>query len=157
VSPFVIPRLTQLVGLVLLFAAGCQGSSDLRGIQGSASYDGKPIESGTIEFVPTGGTKGATAGAIIQSGSYTVPRNLGVHVGGKYKVSIVAMKKTGRKVAEMTGKDGHALDEFASYIPAQFNSATKLEVEISGDNPNRLDFHLKNDGSPIAERAEAAK
>jgi hypothetical protein len=151
------PRLIGLIGIAALMAPGCQRGSDLRGVQGSVTYDEQPIASGTIEFMPAAGTKGAMAGAVIQDGSYTVPKDRGVHVGGKYKVSVVAIQKTGRKVAEMTDKDGRGLDEFANYIPAQYNSATKLEVQISTDNPNRHDFHLKNDSQPAADPAEATK
>ena len=151
------PRLTWIFCIAALVAGGCGSGSDLRGVQGQVTLDIQPIATGTIEFTPTAGTKGALAGAVIQDGLYTVPKDRGVHVGGHYKVSIVSMKKTGRKVAEMTGKDGRALDEFANYIPAQFSSATTLQVQISGDNPNHLDFHLKNDTQPTADHAEATK
>ena len=96
------------------------------------------------------GTKGPLAGAGIQDSRYEVPQIHGVLAGGTYKVSIVSMKKTGRKVPEFTDKNGKSLDEFANYVPAQFSSVTTLRVKISGDNPNRVDFHLKSDGQPGA-------
>jgi hypothetical protein len=75
-----------------------------------------------------------------------VPQDRGVRAGGKYKVSIVSMKKTGNPVPGFSDKDGKPLDEYANYIPAEYNSRTQIEVQISDEWVNTFDFHLKKDG-----------
>jgi len=140
-------RPTWIFGVAALVACGCAPTSPLRGVQGTVTLEREPVASGTIEFTPVNGTKGAPAGAAVENGSYLVPQAHGVRVGGTYKVSIVAMKKTGRKVEGFGGKDGKPLDEFAKYIPDEYNSASKLTVRVTDDPVNHIDFPLKKDGS----------
>src|SRR4051794_13876133 len=124
-------RLSWILCIATLVACGCGSGSDLRSVYGNVTLDDRPVATGTIEFTPLKGTKGPLAGASIQDSRYEVPQQHGVLVGGTYKVSIVSMKKTGRKVQEFTDKNGKSLDEFANFVPAQFNSATTLQVKIT--------------------------
>lgn len=133
-----------LVATALFLAGGCGGGSDLRRAWGNVSLEGQPIAYGTIEFTPVKGTKGQSAGAVIQHGEYEVPADHGVLAGGSYKVVIVAMKETGATVPGMTDEKGRPLKEFANAIPAQYNSASTLEVTASAErSKNRFDFPLK--------------
>jgi hypothetical protein len=130
-----------------LLVSGCGPHSDLRGVEGRVTLDGQPVTAGTIEFTPTSGTKGGLAGASIEAGSYSVPQERGVRAGGTYRVSIVAMKKTGKHVEGFRGPDGKPLDEFANYIPVEYNSASKVTVRITSNYVNHIDFPLMRDGS----------
>lgn len=53
------------IGLV-----GCEGTTGTT-VTGKVTYDGAPVESGAISFMPVDG-KGAAAGATIVNGTYTV-------------------------------------------------------------------------------------
>jgi hypothetical protein len=130
-----------------LVISGCGQKSDLRGVRGKVTIDAQPIESGTIEFTPIDGTKGGLAGSNITNGMYEVAQLHGVRSGGTYRVMIVAMKKTGRKVEGLSDRGGKLLDEYANYVPAAYSSETKLKVRITDDWVNHIDFPLKVDGS----------
>lgn len=135
----------SLISFAMLLFHGCAPTSDLRGVQGSVTFEDQPVASGTIEFTPVKGTKGALTGSEIQGGAYSVPQDHGVHTGGTYKVSIVSMRKTGKIVQGLTTPDGKPMDEYANYIPTEHNSSTKIEVKISDESINKIDFHLKKD------------
>lgn len=135
-----------IAALAIVAVCGCAPKSELRGVQGAISFDDQLLASGTIEFTPVAGTKGALAGAAIAEGRYSVPQDRGVHTGGKYKVSIISMKKTGSTVPGFSDKDGKPLDEYANFIPKEYGSNSKIEVKISDEWVNKFDFHLKKDG-----------
>src|SRR5947209_4232010 len=54
----------------LLAVSGCGGSST-SSLSGSVTYDGKPVEAGTLTLNPEGGA-GSTYGAAIQDGKYKI-------------------------------------------------------------------------------------
>lgn len=56
---------------LLLFAAGCGGGR--ANVEGQVTFDGQPVEQGTIVFEPVDG-KGAAAGGTIQNGKYRLVR-----------------------------------------------------------------------------------
>ena len=82
---------TLLVAVALL--AGC-GSKDKdpygrRPLSGTITFQGELLESGVIDFLPTGDGHGAGARAMIQVGKYAVPREQGL-LPGQYRVVIVS-------------------------------------------------------------------
>ncbi|MFG0262301.1 MAG: hypothetical protein ACF788_07915 [Novipirellula sp. JB048] len=48
---------------------------------GTVTYDGEPIQSGEIRFVPLEGTQAPTAGGLITDGKYRIDQKGGVPVG----------------------------------------------------------------------------
>ncbi|MBU4271497.1 MAG: hypothetical protein KKA28_06500, partial [Planctomycetes bacterium] len=72
-SPFRLPpfALRLLPALFLLPLLGGCGGSRLVEIGGAVTYDGQPVQKGTIAFLPSDGN-GPTAAAIIAEGKYTV-------------------------------------------------------------------------------------
>jgi hypothetical protein len=56
-------------------------------IWGEVTYDGKPLETGTIELIPIDGTPGPSTGGAITNGQYDVPQNIGPRTGGTYQVA----------------------------------------------------------------------
>jgi hypothetical protein len=73
-------------------AAGC-GASGTADVSGTVSYDGKPIERGSITFIPADGNA-ATAGAQIENGKYAAAKV----PTGTAKVVISGAKVTERKI-----------------------------------------------------------
>src|SRR5262249_32721442 len=78
--------------LTALVRAGCGGAPDdlpRQPVYGRVRLNGEPLAQGTIQFQPDGGPRAAaiSGGALIQDGSYSIPRDQGL-VPGHYKVSI---------------------------------------------------------------------
>ena len=85
-----------LVGVGLLTSIGC-GGDDLPKrypVYGTVTYQGKPLESGTITFTPGDLHNGRSAGGTIKEGNYSLA-SLTADDGamaGNYKVSVVSQK-----------------------------------------------------------------
>lgn len=122
----------------LLPLAGCGKGVQRQGVSGSVTLDGKPIAKGTILFTPLAG--GPSAGGDIVAGRYELTEERGPGLG-KYRVEINAWRAQGTTSFDTaTGAQDQLL---VSMIPAQYNTASKLEREITEGRSNRLDFDLK--------------
>jgi hypothetical protein len=98
------------------------------------------VEGGTIVFLPHGNT-GADrpkTGAAIEAGKYTIPAEKGP-APGKYRVEIRWQKPTGKKVP--SDDPPNLMDETRQVIPDQYNSKSKLEVDVVAGT-NTFDFPL---------------
>jgi len=129
-------RLAAAAGVVILpVLIGC--GADRVQMRGTVTYDGNPIDNGTIVFVPDGGDSRPKTATRITDGKYEFEPNFGP-LPGKYKVEITWDKKTGRKIS--TG-DADSRDETKQVLPSQFNTQTTLTAEIKRGETT-LDFHL---------------
>jgi hypothetical protein len=103
---------------------GCGDAEKLGNVSGSVSYDGKPVETGSITFTAVDG-KAPTAGAEIKDGKYAATKV----PAGAAKVSISASRVIGKKKAyNDAGSPEVPITE--SYIPAKYNAATDLKYEV---------------------------
>ncbi len=144
---------------VLCSIAGCS-PGNLASVSGKVTYDGTPIENGTIQFTPTGETPGTRVAAKITGGSYQIPSSEDLYAG-TYTVMIMATRPaTPEEVARMPrdelaeepqmGDDEEGEGEqvvkaqpVVQYIPPKYNESSKLTVELaSGENTNK-DFALE--------------
>ncbi|QDV78712.1 hypothetical protein [Botrimarina mediterranea] len=111
--------------------AGCAERAP--SVQGTVTYEGKPIESGRIAFSPIGG-QGTPFGGLIENGSYSIDEAY----LGKRVVAISAkneIKFNGREmIMPAEGKPGEEL------VPEDA-VGNMQEVEITGGSQT-LDFHL---------------
>jgi len=86
--------LTCLTGI-----SGC-GSSDGRlAISGRVTVDGEPLDGAAINFQPAPGTSGHSSGGPVKAGVFRVSSEKGL-MPGTYRVTIIAMKKTGRMIED---------------------------------------------------------
>lgn len=124
----------------LLFAVGCGDSGPPRAaVQGSVSWNGSPVEVGTISFIPEAGP---AATADIVAGKYSLPQEEGATLATQ-TVQIFGIKDLGLIEAGPPHPPGTKIEATEQYIPAKFNNSTKLTVEImEGDNQH--DFALPN-------------
>lgn len=123
-----------------LIVAGCGGRQI--SVSGAVTFDGRPVEDGTLVFEPADG-KGPTMGGRIEGGRYEVTGQAGV-LPGKKIVRIRAVRKTGRRVpAGPPTPPGTMVDQVERYIPAIYNSESQLTVQLAPDCANQHDFHLK--------------
>ena len=104
---------------------------------GEIYIDGKPIEVGTIELIPSGGEQGRKASAGIDNGTYSIPEEKGP-AAGKYKVMISAYQTVGED-PDPEDEDSGAPSE--QILPAKFNTESTLEIDII-EGENKHDFNL---------------
>ena len=123
--------------------AGC-GSSKYSGdkrypLAGEVTFEGQPVDLGSISFIPDG-DKGRASGGTITDGKYEVPEEKGVPAG-KYRVEIHWLKRTGRKLKDV--ESGEMYDERREALPDKVHTNSELTVEVPLPE-NRHDFNLKS-------------
>ncbi|QDT98941.1 hypothetical protein [Gimesia aquarii] len=138
-----------LVGAIMLAAIGCSGSTEMKyttaKIQGTVSYQGKPLESGKIRFIPDGKVvNGQVAGkavfADIKDGKYSLSSEEGATVG-KNRIEIKSYRESGRNVVTSEG-DGKKEKEIVQFIPETYNTESNLSINIK-EGENKHDFDLQ--------------
>ena len=135
--------LAMAFSVILVTFVGCGGGPDieLAQVSGTVQLDGKPIQSGTISFIPLD-LAGPTAGAQIIDGAYFIGGENGVYIG-ECRVEISAMKKTGEKVPSPIDPN-EMTDVTEELIPAKYNVKSTLTKQIqAGENLN-VDFSLQS-------------
>jgi len=129
---------TVLVACAGLMVAGC-GPGNPQGrlaISGKVSFEGQPLDQGSIQFSSVDRTSGIVSGAVIHNGSYSIEAEKGLPPG-KYRVRVFSGEGAGPE--EMPGESTEAPKE---RIPAQYNTESTLEIEVSRGNAT-FDFDLK--------------
>jgi hypothetical protein len=120
---------------VLLFACwslaaftGCGGGKTT--VSGSVSFDGKPVEDGSLMFTPKDGKQPPTAAAV-KGGQYSVEL-----APGSYKVAAYWPKTA-------PGKGGsNPYEESGDLIPEKYNRKSDLTLDVSGGSVKK-DWDLK--------------
>jgi hypothetical protein len=124
---------------MLLCAGGC-GQPEGARVWGKVSYNGIPVERGTILFEPVDETRGPSTGGKVLDGAYEIDARGGPLPGGVYRVRISASKETG-KVG--SSKRYGQYKESVSLIPPEYDSRSTLKVTISAKpGENEFDFRL---------------
>ncbi|MBN1393691.1 MAG: hypothetical protein JW959_01480 [Pirellulales bacterium] len=132
-----------IILVVALMLAGCgrEGLSS-KIVEGAVTCGGEKVESGQIRFVPVEGTRGSTNVSAIRDGHYRIEARGGVPLG-RYRVEVVAEKRTGRKVMGNTRFEPGMVDETIRLgPPAYAGPKSPLVAEITPRSNGRLDFDL---------------
>ncbi|MEO2046129.1 MAG: hypothetical protein ABGX16_06090 [Pirellulales bacterium] len=90
------------VSLLLVGLTGISGCGPVDGrlaISGLVTVDGKPLDGAAINFRPALGSSGHSSGGPVQAGNFRVSAEKGL-MPGTYRVTIIAMKKTGRMIED---------------------------------------------------------
>jgi len=119
-------RLFAVSTLLTTLLLGCGGDGKVP-IQGTATWNGEPIEIGYVELQPTDNA-GQFASAEIREGKFTLRTS-----PGPRRVKITAQ----RKIGEIPPSERIPTAEpiMHQYIPARFNTESETEIEIKADNP----------------------
>jgi hypothetical protein len=106
---------------------GCGGDGKVP-IQGTATWNGQPIEIGYVELQPTD-NEGQFASAEIREGKFTLRTS-----PGPRRVKVTAS----RQIGEIPPSDRIPNPEpiMHQYLPSQFNTQSELETEIKADSPS---------------------
>jgi hypothetical protein len=135
-APCLIAILTAVVG-----CSEPTGPRTMR-VWGDVSYDGKPIEDGTIDFVASDGSPPAQAP--IKAGHYDLPAEAGPLAGTTYRVEISALAKSGKTATNVMGDGDPTMEPLYNIIPPEFNTRSTLSAKISRESSeNRFDFPLQ--------------
>ncbi len=135
---------TIACSLVLLTLLGCGGNpppytGETRfPIKGKVTFQGEPVNSGTIALIPEVPTQNPCGGEIV-NGEYSIPDVKGPNKGS-YQVQVFWYKPTGKKIKD--ADTGEEIDEVEQVIPAKFNGATEISTTIDGAN-EALNFDLQ--------------
>jgi hypothetical protein len=144
-----------LAGVGLLFVLGCGDSTGLAKrypVSGKITYNGKPVEKGTISFVPTA-PDGRSATGEISGGSYslTTAEPGDGALPGSYKVTVIARDMDTSKLKEVAkGGQFHHDKEFAKavssakpLVPSKYSliDTSGLTAEVKAQS-NPISFDL---------------
>jgi hypothetical protein len=138
-------RLFLLLAAIFLLPTclGCNRSGlDLQELSGVVSLDGRPIENGSIRFLPVAGD-GLASGCVITAGRYRIPLAKGLPPG-KYRVQISAADQRGidpHAPPPKMGEEGAPLKEL---VPEKYNARTELQVEVKSGGRNVFDFAMNS-------------
>lgn len=128
------------VAVVAIAASGC-GTSDpfaRQPLEGFITWQGKPIQFGSIVLEPAEGQP-AGAMASIRDGVFTIPREAGP-CAGRYDVWLHAYDHAGERPA-----DGREMAPPKEMLPAKFlaKPPTQVTIEkVSGGRTNEFKFDL---------------
>lgn len=104
-------------------------------VSGTVKVNGKPLETGSILFVPASG-EGPTAESPIRDGRYSVHATTGA-----MKVSIRAPKVVGKKKIYPT-PDSPEMPVTKEELPSKYNDKTELKFDVR-HGANQKDFDLQ--------------
>ncbi len=132
----------SVLAVAMLSLVGCGGGGPPRAaVQGNVTWEGKPIESGTINFISTG--TGGSASATIVEGKYQLGSAEGASLGAN-RVEIFGFKNLGSREAGPPHPPGTMIEATEQFIPSEYNNASKQIVEVqAGENSIDLTLPLK--------------
>ncbi|OWK40888.1 hypothetical protein [Fimbriiglobus ruber] len=127
-------RATAVFLVAAGWLAGC-GGPGTGDVSGTVAYDGKPVDLGSITFIPADGN-GPTTGGTITGGKYAVAN---VPTGAA-KVRINGAKVTGKKKM-YDGPDSPVVTTSTEMLPAKYHDATELKFDVKAGSQTK-DFDL---------------
>jgi hypothetical protein len=134
----VFAALTLLFSVVFLSGCGPAGPS----AEGNVTFDGRPVDGGTISFFPVGGEgppgKRRNASGEIKDGRYSVDSAHHLQPG-QYRVEIHWYKKTGRRIP--SSDPPHKVEETKQVIPRKYNAQSRTTVDVM-PGANTFDYAL---------------
>jgi hypothetical protein len=141
--PLGLKRLTGILGTALLLAvAGCGKHGSHAAISGAVQLDGKPLEKGSILFMPMKGTEGVVTGGEIVDGHYELKGDHGPAIGWN-RVEVQAVKRSGKMVQDPMGPKGQQVEMLLGAVAPRFNGSSTLKFEVKpGDNT--ADFQVES-------------
>jgi len=139
-----IPYVTlfrTLTVLAVSLVLGCSENdpSGKQAISGTVALNSAPLETGMIEFVSQE-TPGATSGAVIQSGNYSISAKQGL-LPGKYLVRIYSSRESQTGPPQPPGPTRARAPK--ELIPPEYNRKSTETVDVIADGKNEFDYDIK--------------
>lgn len=131
-------NLVFAMSAVLFVCGGCGDVEPVgNSVSGTVTFQGKPLDQGSIEFAPAA-SQDTMTGAPITNGQYSVSAENGLKPG-PYQVRITS--STGGQ-ASTDAMPGEVTEVPKQRIPSQFNSQTTLKADVTESGENRFDFDI---------------
>ena len=130
-------RLALITALVL---SGCGGKESGIPVSGEVTFQGRPLDQGSIEFSPAEG-QGTISGAPIMNGRYEIPADHGLQPG-KYDVRISSTIAPPVREFAFEEAPPKVAAEAKQRIPAKYNSKTTLQADLKESGENKFDYHI---------------
>jgi hypothetical protein len=138
-------------GLLAGSLVGCSRSTSFTvAVSGLVTVDGQPLESGKITFAPSRPGAPVAVGDIVK-GKYSVPASEGPWPG-QQTVRIVAFKEKSapaapaftpvQSMAPSEKQKSAVAKEQEQYLPAKFNTESRLEANLQSGTNENVDFTL---------------
>ena len=127
----------------ILLGSGC-GADPLgrQPIRGTVSFNGAPLENGTINFSPVDSAKTATGGPI-EAGQFAFDSEQGL-AAGMYRVTINASKPGTGQVANENTLPGDPLPVPEELIPPEWNTDSNEIIEVEDTGLQEFNFDIKS-------------
>ncbi len=110
-------------------------------VTGTVKVNGKPLDRGIIRFMGASQTHPTAVGALIGDGSYEI-RTSQLLVPDTYQIQISGLGLEATPVPQ--GQEIEAAQPAPrEWIPARYNSASVLNVQITRGGSHRFNFDLK--------------
>lgn len=126
------------IGFVVGCAAKKYDGAERIPLQGKVTVDGRPLDAGTISFVPIDVNSGRPSGGSILGGEYNVAEAMGANAGS-YRVEIHWQKSTGKKTRAIDSDE--MIEQRAEGLPAKYHKNSELKAEVAPDK-TVFDFDL---------------
>ncbi|MBN2291009.1 MAG: hypothetical protein JXM70_01210 [Pirellulales bacterium] len=123
--------------------SGCGPGNPLnrQAVSGAVAMDGRPLESGMIEFTPHGREVDVLCGAKIRDGKYKIPTAQGLPPG-KYLVRISSPVADNSKPKGDFGPTPGPRPNIER-VPARYNTQSDIIVEVIDGQANHFDFQIR--------------
>ncbi|MBI1347798.1 hypothetical protein GC163_16100 [bacterium] len=148
VVPFRLLLLTSLICL------GCGGTQSVprAAVRGEVTWNGEPVETGVVLFVPEANTPDSATSPVpakIAQGRFELTEEEGPPVG-THRIEIRASRKTGKRTPEPTPAMKRfdptltSVEIVQQYLPPRFNdNSTLSKVVEPGENVFQFDLTAK--------------
>jgi len=137
------PRILQLTGMLMLLplCSACSQSNplNLQAVSGTVTLDAKPLDNGTIQFVPAETTNGLLSGALIVHGAFYIPSEKGIPPG-KYTVRITSVAPSANVSSGPPGSE--STKPAQERIPPKYNAQSQLTATVTAGSANTFSFDL---------------
>lgn len=121
-----------LIAVALLPLAGCEKANARKAVLGTVTFKGVPLDMGSIAFLSSSDGM-QVGGALIKDGKFQMPAEMGLEPG-TYKVSVSSPKGIAERTPEQVAAG--ASPSAKEQIPAEYNTKTKLTIEVTGGGSN---------------------
>jgi hypothetical protein len=130
--------------LVALILSGCSDGNELGRlpIEGTVTFQGQPLDHGTVQFHPQDAVKGVQSGAQVKQGEFSIAEKQGLPPGS-YRVMVFSADESSSAESPDAPPSERQGPPPKERIPADYNRNSKVLVEVKADADNRFDFTIQ--------------
>ena len=135
--------LLSTLALIALVVTGCGRAGDGKvEVSGNVVFDGQPITSGDIRFVPDSRKSGSVAGSQIVNGNYQLQGKQAI-LPGSYRVEVTGYQNSDGSPGPVDRADPEA--DYVQYVPGKYNTESELRFTLAPDSPAKVTHDLPLD------------